>query len=166
MGRTCDRPANFQILELAVCWQHERYLLKQIKRAVIFEPDARRAAQAGLSYLREQEENELRQRQTTNRASRPSFVYFARREELIKIGVTTNIKKRLNDISKGNSMPEGMTVGPVELLVTTPGDRSLEGRLHDEFAEYRVARTEWFESAPPLLRLVRKLQHRAAAIAA
>ncbi|MFF7147483.1 GIY-YIG nuclease family protein [Streptomyces griseoaurantiacus] len=94
------------------------------------------------------------------RAERESVVYFVRREGLIKIGVTTNLDARLRSIGKGSSMPPGMTVGPVELLATTPGDSFFEHKLHAQFSEHRIAGTEWFHPTPRLLRLIARYQRR------
>ncbi|MFC3986449.1 GIY-YIG nuclease family protein [Streptosporangium jomthongense] len=80
----------------------------------------------------------------------PSLVYFVGREGLIKIGTTTNLEKRLKALSKGSAMPSGMSVGPVELLATEPGDHRTEGVLHSRFASTRVGRTEWFRPSKAL----------------
>ncbi|WP_089117121.1 GIY-YIG nuclease family protein [Streptomyces sp. SS07] len=95
------------------------------------------------------------------RTERESVVYFVRREGLIKIGVTTSLAARVKAIGKGSSMPPGMTVGPVQLLATTPGDSSLEYKLHTQFANQRITGTEWFRPAPRLLRLIARYQRRA-----
>ncbi|GAA3417589.1 GIY-YIG nuclease family protein [Streptosporangium vulgare] len=79
-----------------------------------------------------------------------SLVYFVEREGLIKIGTTTNLANRLKSISKGSSMPAGMTVGPVELLATEPGGRAVEGRLHGRFRKTRIHGTEWFRPSKAL----------------
>lgn len=97
----------------------------------------------------------------SGRADRESVVYFVRREGLIKIGVTTNLTARMKSIGKGSSMPQGMTVGPVELLTTTPGDSHFEHKLHDQFSDDRVPGTEWFHPTPRLLRLIARYQRRA-----
>lgn len=91
-----------------------------------------------------------------------SAVYFMEREGLIKIGVSTNVVARLRSISKGGSMPDGMTVGPVDLLATMPGDRDVERDLHERFRRTRVKNTEWFRPSKPLLRFIEDLQRAAA----
>lgn len=140
---------------------------------------ARACIDAGIlaRYLRDEDrdavrEQELADKVPTARAHRrrpvdvkPSVVYFMRREGLIKIGVTTDVVKRAKAISKGSSMATGMTIGPVEVLATTPGDGAFESRLHRQFAASRVD-GEWFRPTPRLLRLIDRYQRRAQATAA
>jgi hypothetical protein len=85
-------------------------------------------------------------------------VYFVERENLIKIGITGNLENRLKGLSSGGSMPQGMTVGPVVLLATEPGDEAHEQRLHERFAEWRIGGTEWFWPSQPLRAYVAGLQ--------
>jgi hypothetical protein len=87
-----------------------------------------------------------------------SVVYFVEREGLIKIGVTRNLTKRVQSIGKGSSMPPGMTVGPVELLATMPGDRRDEEALHQRFRKQRIPKTEWFRPSKALWHLIEDLQ--------
>jgi hypothetical protein len=72
-----------------------------------------------------------------------SVVYFIERQGFVKIGTTTSLEKRLRDIGKGSCMLTGMTVGPVRLVATMPGDQRHEKFLHDQFHELRVE-GEWF----------------------
>lgn len=61
-----------------------------------------------------------------------SVVYFVRIGKNIKIGVTTNLKRRMKAMQTYAS--------DIKLLIEMPGDRSLEQKLHDLLAESRVAR--------------------------
>jgi hypothetical protein len=61
-----------------------------------------------------------------------SVVYFVEIGEHIKIGVTTRLESRLQACR--NASPD------VQLLLTVPGNRTLERQLHDLFGEYKVAR--------------------------
>lgn len=98
-------------------------------------------------------------RHTMGMAKRDEVVYFCRRESLIKIGTTTNVTKMMAAISRGSCMPEGMTIGPVELLATTPGGCQFENKLHHQFADDRVS-GEWFRPSPRLLRLIDRYRRR------
>lgn len=105
-------------------------------------------------------ENERDVQDALHRAKRArgtSVVYFVEREGLIKIGTTTNLKARLKAISKGGNMPPGMTVGPVLLLASTPGDRSDEARFHRRFDKQRIPKTEWFRPCKALRHLIEDL---------
>ncbi|MEH0417814.1 GIY-YIG nuclease family protein [Streptomyces sp. B21-083] len=87
-----------------------------------------------------------------------SVVYFVERDGLIKIGTTTNLHARIRNLGQGGcKMPEGMTVGPVTLLASTPGDRLDESNYHERFRKQRVG-GEWFRPNKALLRLVEDLQ--------
>jgi hypothetical protein len=67
----------------------------------------------------------------------------------IKIGWTKVLSQRLSQVQ---------TTSPheIRLLATTPGDDSLEGRLHKRFAHLHL-RGEWFSPAPELLAFISSL---------
>lgn len=65
-----------------------------------------------------------------------SVVYFIKSDGLIKIGFSTNLKKRLQTYATHNAFD-------VDLLGTIPGEQSLEKELHAKFRQFRVHR-EWF----------------------
>lgn len=75
----------------------------------------------------------------------PGFIYFIQGESggPIKIGYTTDIKKRLNSLQTG--YPDTLV-----LLSIIPGNIEDEANLHSEFGEYRM-RGEWFKPVEPLL---------------
>lgn len=62
---------------------------------------------------------------------RRCLVYYARAGDLVKIGYTTNLTKRMNSI------------GPDELLTTEPGGPRREHERHQQFLDLWV-RGEWF----------------------
>jgi hypothetical protein len=64
-------------------------------------------------------------------------VYFAQRGDLIKIGFSDNVPKRMREI------------GRVTLLATITGPRSLERALHQAFWLDHVE-GEWFSDSKPL----------------
>ncbi len=79
---------------------------------------------------------------------RPSFagIYFARRsDDLIKIGVSNNIKARLTQLTPIN--------GRVEYLGWLPGGRAGEQAIHAVFAKERVE-GEWFTPSPDLFGVI------------
>lgn len=169
-GRRCSRPA---LLSSGYCWQHtERtemweVVYQRFRNAGRDDiPEAyrqifRRALRDAEIVIRDQQhESELVERAKQVRAmpeTGPSLVYFVEREGLIKIGFTTNLDKRIKSISKGSSMPEGMTIGPVKLLAAEPGDRKLEARLHQRFSSTRVGNSEWFRPSKALRRYIEDL---------
>jgi hypothetical protein len=66
-----------------------------------------------------------------------SAVYFIRIGKFIKIGFTTNLAGRLKSFRTGTA--ESITV-----LLTIPGGRDLERRLHKLFHADRITGTEFF----------------------
>ena len=63
---------------------------------------------------------------------RVDVVYYLRFRDQIKIGTSANPRQRLASLRFD------------ELLAFEPGDRSVEQRRHAQFAEHRLARSEWF----------------------
>ncbi|MFC7502148.1 GIY-YIG nuclease family protein [Nocardioides sp. CPCC 206347] len=78
-------------------------------------------------------------------AARPrpvSHVYVIERGRWVKIGKSADIPSRLKSLKNGGAtMPDGMVIGPFELLFTIPYD--CEADLHQRFSAYRD-RGEWF----------------------
>ena len=72
-------------------------------------------------------------------------VYYVRRisDGMIKIGYSTMIKERLRGLRA--------EFGELQLLMTHSGGRAEEEAAHEQFAAYRIPRTEWFRPAKPLL---------------
>lgn len=74
-----------------------------------------------------------RSMQVTNK---PSCVYFLRSNGLIKIGLTTDLPKRIAALKTASA-------NVIELIATVAGDRQLEMKLHKRFAHLRQ-HGEWF----------------------
>lgn len=70
------------------------------------------------------------------RTAPQSFVYFMTAGNKVKIGVSKNPRRRLDDLKTGSSRL-------VSIRYVMPGDRQKERELHTLFAEYRV-NGEWF----------------------
>ncbi|MGW3735174.1 GIY-YIG nuclease family protein [Streptomyces sp. NPDC005148] len=67
-------------------------------------------------------------------------VYFIEHGNRVKIGYTTNLRKRLSDLS--------LRVSNVRIVLQ--GGFALERALHVHFAALRVEDTEWFRNAPAI----------------
>jgi hypothetical protein len=72
------------------------------------------------------------------------WVYFMRRERLIKIGTTTDVRRRAAELN-------------ATVLVKCPGSYSEEKQLHARFATHR-RHGEWFEPAPELMQLINAIR--------
>jgi hypothetical protein len=70
---------------------------------------------------------------------RVDVVYYLRYRDRVKIGTSAQPRRRLAALHGD------------ELLVLERGDRRLERRRHEQFADERFAGTEWFRSTPRLL---------------
>lgn len=68
------------------------------------------------------------------------LVYFIRNGNRIKIGTSTELKRRIRTLA--------LRAENVALLL--PGDRRLERQLHNQFADLRIGNTEWFAYEAPL----------------
>lgn len=68
------------------------------------------------------------------------LVYFIRNGNRMKIGTSTELKRRIRTLA--------LRAENVALLLD--GDRRLERKLHDQFADLRIGDTEWFAYEPPL----------------
>ncbi|MFT4264746.1 MAG: GIY-YIG nuclease family protein [Nocardioides sp.] len=76
------------------------------------------------------------------RAPRIPQVYVIERGRWVKIGKSVDVPSRLKVLKNGGStMPDGMVIGPFNLLFTIPHD--CETELHQRFSVYRD-RGEWF----------------------
>lgn len=97
----------------------------------------------------EKEAAEKRRTQTRNRQRGvdPSWVYYARINDQIKIGYAADVKKRMR------AYPPGTTVLAVE-----PGDEALEKARHREFAHSLSDGREWFRESTPLMEWIEKLR--------
>lgn len=69
------------------------------------------------------------------------WVYYLRVGDQIKIGFSTDVRRRLRSYPPGS-----------ELLALEPGDKKLERRRHNEFFEWLAAGREWFEPSDELLK--------------
>ncbi|PPB46364.1 GIY-YIG nuclease family protein [Arthrobacter agilis] len=76
---------------------------------------------------------------------RVDVVYYLRFRDRIKIGTTANPRQRLGRIRHD------------ELLAFERGDRLIEHRRHEQFADLRRGRSEWFTAADELEAHVRGL---------
>lgn len=79
----------------------------------------------------------------------PPIVYYMRLGQLVKIGFTTNLTKRLG------------VINPEEVMVTEPGGREREQQRHREFDALRV-HGEWFRLAAPLTDHIEAVRREAA----
>ena len=71
-------------------------------------------------------------------AVRVDVVYYIRFDTRIKIGTSGNPRSRLTTLKHN------------ELLAFERGGRQVEQRRHAQFAQFRLARTEWFDISAPI----------------
>jgi len=80
------------------------------------------------------------------RGTSPAWVYFFYCSGAIKIGVSTDVQKRLKNINGGNS-------NTIYLVGLLPGSFQLEGELKARFDKFATS-GEWFRAEPELLRFI------------
>lgn len=71
-----------------------------------------------------------------------SYVYVARGQGAVKIGVALNPEARISSLQTGS--PHSL-----KLVAQLPGDRALEADLHSRFSAHRI-RGEWFKISPEI----------------
>jgi hypothetical protein len=76
-----------------------------------------------------------------------AVVYYMRLGDMVKIGWTTDLATRRQDVN------------PQEVLATEPGDMKLERQRHQQFADLRV-HGEWFRLEPPLTEWISEVKAR------
>lgn len=62
------------------------------------------------------------------------LIYFLRNGNRIKIGTTTDLKRRIRNLA----------LRPEHVVLLEPGGRDKEREFHNRFAKYRDGNTEWF----------------------
>lgn len=77
-------------------------------------------------------------------------MYFVAGGDRIKIGLTGDLKRRLDDLRMCSPLP-------LDVLVTIPGDLNVEQYLHRRFAALR-SHGEWFRAENPLLSFITDLK--------
>lgn len=138
---------------MAFCHVHEKKFVDAILGEVEDDPHFRnqlihRISDSELAETALWVEHKNKIREWPLMAGRAHCVYFAHRDGFVKIGRTSNLKKRMHDIGKGSCMPQGMSVGPVAPLAvihcacTTRGCVR-EKHFHDRFRAKRLE-GEWF----------------------
>lgn len=80
------------------------------------------------------------QRERAKFRPEPERVYYVQVGDLIKIGTTTQLARRLANYPPG-----------AKLLATEPGGYVVEGRRHRQFRHLLAERNEWFRPGPELL---------------
>jgi hypothetical protein len=81
--------------------------------------------------------------------TRDGWIYYVRQGELIKIGYTSNLAKRLKSYA-----PTGV------LLAVHPGTRATEKEMHQKFAASLDQGREWFRPRPELMRHIEETRSR------
>lgn len=82
-----------------------------------------------------------------------SIIYFVRRGKSgpIKIGITTNLERRLRVLQTGSDEQ-------IDVLATVPGSAREEAELHGQWKALR-RKGEWFEASSELLTFIESLRY-------
>jgi hypothetical protein len=111
----------------------------------------RRIHEAGESDAVRVGVHRLDERRQRERQKPERVVYYARIGALCKIGVTANVRARMEALR------------PEELLVTEPGGHERERQRHDQFQELR-SHSEWFRYEGVLVDHVERLRDEASGV--
>lgn len=134
-GKFCDSP-SMKDAPFPICPHHAIKLHKHMLEVYAAE------------ILGPQPTDEERERTWTARGQRhkealnqQSLVYYVRIHDFIKIGVTTKIKQRMQQLR----------VPTDAILATEPGGRDLEKDRHKQFADLRIGTLENFKPTKRLI---------------
>lgn len=75
------------------------------------------------------------------------FVYLIRNQELYKIGITTNLLRRLEQLKPDEALN----------IVRCRNFRELEREIHRQFKEFRIPQTEYFRFTPDQVSQVNRM---------
>lgn len=126
-------------MPLSLCQVHEREAVNHLAHLIVrFDWGAVLEASQAISSSLRPLDGYAQAKET------PGWIYFMRREHLIKIGTTTDLRRRAQQLN-------------AEILARTPGSYAEEKRLHHRFASLR-RHGEWFEPAPELMSLINAIR--------
>lgn len=130
-----------------LCWKHADLIadavLEDRVRVLDFQHHELTAKAADAQQRdRERERRDARQKELADavRGDKPGFVYYLQVGERIKIGYSTDVKKRMRAYPPGS-----------KLLAVEGGSPQLEAQRHREFAGSLVDGREWFRPDEILL---------------
>lgn len=126
---------------LNLCPEHERETVNRLAHLIVrFDWGAVLDASVAIDDVNRPLDSYRKPKST----SFEGWVYFMRRERYIKIGTTTDTRRRAAELN-------------ATVLARYPGSYSEEARLHARFAKLR-RHGEWFEPGPELLALVNEIR--------
>lgn len=148
----CKRTSFSTFVEIGgatYCGQHAEVVLYRLTEGLRTAPDG---------YPWDQLRAAARAYDHQQKAAR-SVVYFVERAGFIKIGFSTDYRRRITQVARGGTnLPPGVEPGPVRLLATEPApDTTREGALHTRFARSRIQGTEWFRPSERLRSYIQEL---------
>lgn len=121
-----------------------RHIVQVLARSAEVTSEARRD-----HVVKNQKPLPLRKQEMLNRGygefSHEPIVYYLKFGDRIKIGTTTNLRKRLLDIPHD------------QVLAVEPGGLAMERRRHLQFRSHRIS-GEWFTAGDDLMRHIKALQ--------
>ncbi len=91
----------------------------------------------------------LRRRNLDSSETSSEVIYFMRSGDMVKIGLTGDIERRVRAIQASSPLP-------VDLLATVPGGLSKEWELHSRFSAHRQ-HGEWFRLGKEIQRYLEEL---------
>lgn len=133
---------------IPMCFEHVDHVYMTARDRFENEPDltlAQRNARAA-RYAREEREINEEIRIEDTRGNQPGWIYYLRVGDLVKIGYTTNILRRMREYPPDS-----------RLLAVHPGTLDFEKQMHDIFRGSRARGREWYRPEPHLLEHCEKI---------
>jgi hypothetical protein len=155
-GHPCGRPPRLTY-PVELCHEHLTELVDSddpalatvLRNAAVMlevERDAQRRQEAERMQASQKRLDDLDQRRKQALVQQ-SVVYYVKVGQYIKIGTTTNMRQRMLDLAVD------------AVLATEPGGRALERQRHQEFADLRAIRNEYFWPEDRLLDHIEQVRH-------
>ena len=139
----CEAPIN-RDLNVPLCTRHAIRTYREVSDYIKSVPDALvRMLGSDPDRIADRAPKPSTARQGFGKA--PGTIYFARSGDLIKIGFTTNLHRRMAELR------------PDEVLATLPGTMRDEKALHHRFGPHWVD-GEWFRMGDDLMSHIAQLQ--------
>lgn len=124
-------------IELPICYEHGSVVWRQMLSRHADQPAFVEAVADVNARVAAREQSEADEAKRDFLAREDGDIYFVRSGQLVKVGWTRNLPKRLK--AYGAS---------AELLVAYPGTRNDETNLHRQLEPARVRGREWYEDGP------------------
>lgn len=150
-GEFCDAPSAEDV-PFPICMRHALRLFRHMgQRLREYENNMPKMLQVIADQIDENRARDAKRAASKKTIVHDPVVYYVLVGSLMKIGTSTNLRRRLLAYPPNR-----------RLLATEPGGRSVESRRHAEFADLLDSGREWFRFEGTLVEWVQSIRAKAA----